>query len=139
MIVILFVIAIVVSTYGGFSLIRVLKGSKIRLTGSNMDPLIRKMLIYILGSDLVWILAMLGIITYTVIDGVAHKWVWIGFEMFFRFMEIIAFSLFWYLLKKDVPREQSSASTASQHSHPQKEAKSMSKSTSLELQVQPTP
>jgi len=54
---VLFIVITVVSSWGGFALIRIMKGSNIRLTGS-VDPFVRKMFVYILASDVIWMVAM---------------------------------------------------------------------------------
>eukprot|EP00027_Filamoeba_sp_ATCC50430_P017454 CAMPEP_0168576882 /NCGR_PEP_ID=MMETSP0413-20121227/20489_1 /TAXON_ID=136452 /ORGANISM="Filamoeba nolandi, Strain NC-AS-23-1" /LENGTH=142 /DNA_ID=CAMNT_0008610597 /DNA_START=673 /DNA_END=1101 /DNA_ORIENTATION=+ len=105
---------IVISTWGGVSLIRIMRQtSQFRVNTHNLDEFGKKLLYYILFSDGVWISAILTLIVYVGMGPTSSQWLWLPCHYLFRAQEAATIFLFCWFIRKKVPEESQVQSTGS--------------------------
>ena len=135
---ILFITMIIISSYGGYALIRTMRqAAHLRAGASGYDQFVKKLLTYILVSDLVWFVAVITLMIYVVGEGPLNKWVFILCQIGFRTEEAFTIGLFLWFVKKSPPRGEpvqsaSSVRTLNLTISPSKESGSASGSLELE-------
>eukprot|EP00027_Filamoeba_sp_ATCC50430_P002200 CAMPEP_0168550952 /NCGR_PEP_ID=MMETSP0413-20121227/5912_1 /TAXON_ID=136452 /ORGANISM="Filamoeba nolandi, Strain NC-AS-23-1" /LENGTH=143 /DNA_ID=CAMNT_0008581443 /DNA_START=629 /DNA_END=1057 /DNA_ORIENTATION=- len=95
---------ITISSYGGVSLIRAMrKAAHLRAGASGLDHFVKKLLTYILVSDIVWMVAVFTLMVYVVGDGPENRWIFLLCQIGFRTEEGFTIGLFLWFVKKSPP------------------------------------